>query len=524
MGANQSTGYKQEDDGEGVQSRKACYYKILGVDRQASEEEIKKAYRKKALELHPDRNYGNVEETTKLFADVQSAYEVLIDPQERAWYDSHRDIILRGDDDTHGTTYEHDSRVTTTEDIMKMLSKVNACRDFSDSASSFYGSLRAIFSNLAREEELACEWEYIDPITYPDFGHADDEYNTTTRSFYAAWGNFVTRKSFAWKDVYRPSEAPDRRIRRLMEKENKRLRDEANREFNDAVRSLVAFVKKRDPRFKPSAQSEADRQKVLRDAATAQAARSRAANLAKAADYVVIPQWAQSTAAETSEESDAMQEEAREIYECVICEKMFRSEKQYETHERSKKHAKAAKQVRKEMQQDSENLRLGQGVGDKADTIITDDQQLNRSQVDTDELGHGTQALSIDDPEVLQRPFHKPTMEHGDAPTAKTSDVASTMAASAPSSDDEYADRVDVKKRILGSPKNSIESLEHSAFSSTAFESVEETKAQDASGNDGPPPARRIGKAKAKRAKKASQEPTEAADKDLHVRLLLDKA
>ncbi|KAL9584842.1 MAG: hypothetical protein Q9212_001874 [Teloschistes hypoglaucus] len=519
MGANQSTGYKQEDEGADVQSRKACYYEILGVDRQASEEEVKKAYRKKALELHPDRNYGNVEETTKLFADVQSAYEVLIDPQERAWYDSHRDIILRGVDDSHGATYEHDNRVTTTEDILKMLPKVNACRDFSDSASSFYGSLRAIFSSLAREEELACEWEYTGPITYPDFGHADDEYNLTTRSFYAAWGNFVTRKSFVWKDVYRPSEAPDRRIRRLMEKENKRLRDEASREFNDAVRSLVAFVKKRDPRFKPSAQSEADRQKVLRDAAIAQAARSRAANLAKTADCVAIPQWARSTAAETSEESDAMHEEAREIYECVICEKMFRSEKQFEAHERSKKHARAAKQVRKEMQQDNENLRLEQHVDDKTDTMMTADQPLSRSQVDADEIGHGTEALSIDDPGFLQKPVHQPAMERGDAPTAKSSDVASTMAASAPSSDDEYADRADVEKRILGSSKDSIESLEHSALSSTVFEPVEETTAQDASGNDCPPPARKIGKAKAKRAKKASQQPIEGTGTNIHVRL-----
>lgn len=459
-----------------------------------------------------------------MFADVQSAYEVLIDSQERAWYDSHRDIILRGDDDPHGATYQHDHRVTTTEDIMKLLPKVNACRDFSDSTSSFYGSLRAIFSSLAREEELACEWEYIAPITYPDFGNADDEYNTTTRSFYAAWGNFATRKSFAWKDVYRPSEAPDRRIRRLMEKENKRLRDEASREFNDAVRSLVAFVKKRDPRFKPSAQSEADRQKVLRDAATAQAARSRAANLAKTADCVAIPQWAQSTAAETSEESDAMQEEAREIYECVICEKLFRSEKQFEAHERSKKHGKAAKQVRKEMQQDDENLRLGQHVDDEADTMITADQPLKRSQVDADKLGHETEALSIDDSEILQKPVYQPAMKPGDAPTAKSTDVASTMAASAPLSDDEYADRADVEKRILGSPKDSIESLEHSAFSSTAFGSVEETTTQDASGNQGPPPARKIGKAKAKRAKKASQQPIEGADTNVHVRLLLNEA
>ncbi|KAL8866500.1 MAG: hypothetical protein Q9198_008862, partial [Flavoplaca austrocitrina] len=294
MGANQSTG---SGSGGNAPQAKRCYYEVLDVNRQASDDEygtlsddvvmrlkrgarIKKAYRKKALELHPDRNYGNVEETTKQFAEVQSAYAVLSDPQERAWYDSHRNVILRGDDAVQAQHYEHDVRITTTADIMKMLPKINACRDFSDSSSSFYGILRDTFDTLAKEE-LACEWQQIDPLAYPGFGNAKDEHDSGVRSFYAVWSSFATKKDFAWMDIYRYSEAPDRRVRRLMEKENKRLREDAIREFNDAVRSLVAFVKKRDPRFKPNAQSEADRQKTLRDAAAAQAARARAANQAK---------------------------------------------------------------------------------------------------------------------------------------------------------------------------------------------------------------------------------------------------
>lgn len=43
---------------------------------------LKKAYKKKALELHPDRNFQNEEKATKLFAEVQAAYEILSDPQE----------------------------------------------------------------------------------------------------------------------------------------------------------------------------------------------------------------------------------------------------------------------------------------------------------------------------------------------------------------------------------------------------------------------------------------------------------
>ena len=62
------------------------YYDILGVPKDASEEDIKKAYRKKAFEYHPDRNQGN-SEAEEMFKKVGEAYSVLSDPQKRAAYD-----------------------------------------------------------------------------------------------------------------------------------------------------------------------------------------------------------------------------------------------------------------------------------------------------------------------------------------------------------------------------------------------------------------------------------------------------
>jgi curved DNA-binding protein len=62
------------------------YYKVLGVSRKATEDEIKKAYRKLAMKYHPDRNPGDKEAEDK-FKDINEANEVLSDPKKRARYD-----------------------------------------------------------------------------------------------------------------------------------------------------------------------------------------------------------------------------------------------------------------------------------------------------------------------------------------------------------------------------------------------------------------------------------------------------
>lgn len=70
------------------------YYKILGVERNASLDEIKKAYRRLALKYHPDRNPGDKQAEEK-FKEINEAYQVLSDPEKRARYDQLSDSYAR---------------------------------------------------------------------------------------------------------------------------------------------------------------------------------------------------------------------------------------------------------------------------------------------------------------------------------------------------------------------------------------------------------------------------------------------
>src|SRR5271170_7568885 len=81
-------------------STKRDYYEILGVSKTATADEIKKAYRKTAIQFHPDKNPGNKEAEEK-FKEAAEAYEVLSDQEKRQRYDQFGHEGMRGIP-THG--------------------------------------------------------------------------------------------------------------------------------------------------------------------------------------------------------------------------------------------------------------------------------------------------------------------------------------------------------------------------------------------------------------------------------------
>ncbi|HQD17018.1 MAG TPA: DnaJ domain-containing protein, partial [Ottowia sp.] len=68
---------------------KRDYYEVLGVPKNAGDDEIKKAYRKLAMKYHPDRNQGDAQGAELKFKEAKEAYEMLSDPQKKAAYDQY---------------------------------------------------------------------------------------------------------------------------------------------------------------------------------------------------------------------------------------------------------------------------------------------------------------------------------------------------------------------------------------------------------------------------------------------------
>uniref|UniRef100_A0A7S1T9N4 J domain-containing protein n=1 Tax=Compsopogon caeruleus TaxID=31354 RepID=A0A7S1T9N4_9RHOD len=339
-----------------------CYYELLGVNREASEGEIKVAYRRLALLWHPDKvgRDQDVDEATARFQGLQEAYSVLSDPDERSWYDSHREQILRDKDED--------------EDEEKHASSLNLYRFFSASVfrgyqdtkgetQNFYSVYSGVFDTLAQEERDASRSKKDSPAgsescrEYPAFGSSDTPW-AAVREFYTVWEAFSSVKEFRWADRWNLAEAPNREVRRLMEKENRKERNNIKKEFNILVRKLVAHVKRLDLRVaerqKEEAQEKArklaESEERAREDEQARAARASQQRIER--EEFIDREMGETLDAliEDMNLADGIDEEPEEedLY-CSACGKRFKSEAQWINHKKSKKHLERLRELAEEL-------------------------------------------------------------------------------------------------------------------------------------------------------------------------------
>ena len=92
------------------------YYEVLGLQREASEADIKSAYRKQALKYHPDRNQGDSEAEAK-FKEASEAYEVLSDPEKKSAYDRYGHAGIEGNFGSGGFQWSDFTHASDFEDL-----------------------------------------------------------------------------------------------------------------------------------------------------------------------------------------------------------------------------------------------------------------------------------------------------------------------------------------------------------------------------------------------------------------------
>ncbi|NXL92591.1 DJC21 protein, partial [Alectura lathami] len=342
-----------------------------------------------------DKNLENAEEAAEQFKLIQAAYDVLSDPQERAWYDNHREALLRGGVDGD---YQDDSL-----DLLQYFT-VSCYSGYGDDEKGFFTVYRQVFEKIAKEELEYMTHEDIEE--FPSFGYSRSDYDTVVHPFYAYWQSFCTQKNFAWKEEYDTRQASNRWEKRAMEKENKKTRDKARKERNELVRQLVAFIRKRDRRVQAHRKLvEEQNAEKLRKAEEFR--RQQKLKQAKLAEQYKEQSWItmsdlerelqemeaqyekqfgdgsdpedQLEDQETKEDiEDRLSVEAEELefaddLYCPACDKSLKTEKAMRNHEKSKKHREMVALLRQQLEE--EDGKFHASLDDASETDTKEEEQ-----------------------------------------------------------------------------------------------------------------------------------------------------
>uniref|UniRef100_A0A6N2L8H5 J domain-containing protein n=1 Tax=Salix viminalis TaxID=40686 RepID=A0A6N2L8H5_SALVM len=336
-----------------------CHYEVLGLSRDSSPEEIRSAYKKLALRRHPDKLVQSglsQAEATAQFQELVQAYEVLSDPKERAWYDSHRSQILFSDPNSGNSVPD-----SVIPNLFSFFSNT-VYSGYTDSGRGFYKVYSDVFEKIYSNEVNFCRklGLGLDSVRdAPLIGNLQCDYAQVS-AFYNYWLGFSTVMDFCWVDQYDVMAGQNRKSRRVMEEENKKLRKKARREYNETVRGLGEFVKKRDKRvidMLVKKNAEMERKKEEEKERKKKLERERMERLRAYEE----PEWARVNEEDVDGMEGFEEEEdkgkkgngGKELY-CVVCGKKFKSEKQWKNHEQSKKHKEKVAELRESFQDEDD--------------------------------------------------------------------------------------------------------------------------------------------------------------------------
>lgn len=234
---------------------------------------------------------------------------------------------------------------------------------YSDSGRGFYKVYADLFEKIyANELNFAKKLGLPLPKEAPVMGNLESPYAQVT-AFYSYWLGFATVLDFFWADQYDAMAGPNRKSRRVMEEENKKLRKKARREYNETVRGLAEFVKKRDKRvidMQIKRNEEMERKREEEKQRKKELDRQKAE---KAKQYEE-PEWTKVEEVEEGEgegeDEDALEEKKNEFY-CIACSKKFRSDKQWKNHEQSKKHKEKVAELREAFCEEDKEYEAAEG-------------------------------------------------------------------------------------------------------------------------------------------------------------------
>ncbi|XWS47931.1 hypothetical protein CRYUN_Cryun13aG0028500 [Craigia yunnanensis] len=366
-------------------SEKRCLYEVLGLSLDCTQDEIRSAYKKLALQRHPDKLIQSgisQADATAQFQELVHAYEVLADPKERSWYDSHRSQILFAD--------RNSTSNSPIPDLFSFFSNT-VYSGYSDSDRSFYKVYSDLFSKIYANEinfarKLGLRLDVIKEA--PLMGNLESPYGQVT-AFYNYWLGFSTVMDFVWVDEYEVMAGPNRKSRRVMEEENKKLRRKAKREYNETVRGLAEFVKKRDKRVIDMSVKRKEEMERRKEEERERKRKMEKERLERVRAYEE-PEWAK--VEEEGDDWDEMEEKGREEEElyCVACGKKFKSEKQWKNHEQSKKHKEKVAELRESFideEEEEEDLEVEEDVEERLrEGLRIEEEEEDKGENRVDEL------------------------------------------------------------------------------------------------------------------------------------------